>query len=199
MMGALTLITPPTAEPLTTAEAKTHLRITTADEDTYIAALVLAARQALEELSGRAFITQTWEYALNSFPSATVGNPLGAIWLPKAPLQPVTSITYVDPDGASQTLGASVYTVDTRALPGQIVPAYGQVWPDTRAVVNAVVVKFVAGFGDDAVDVPEPIRHAMRIHVGTLYEHREDVVTGTIVSPIQTVRALLAPYRMYWL
>jgi hypothetical protein len=39
----------------------------------------------------------------------------------------------------------------------------------------------------------------MLIDLATLYAHREDLVTGTSVAPLHTVRTLLAPYRMYWL
>jgi len=199
VLGAPTLVTAPAAEPLVVAEAKEHLRVTGTTEDALIAALITASRQRLEEITGRAFLTQTWEYALNRFPAATADNPLGAIWLPKAPLQSVTTITYIDENGASQVLVSSVYTVDTRAIPGQVVPAYDQTWPSARDVVNAVVVKYLAGFGAAATDLPEPIRHAMRIDLATLYAHREDFVTGTVVSPIRTVRTLLAPYRLYWI
>lgn len=199
MEGALTLYTAPAAEPLSAAEAKAHLRVTTTDEDTLIGSLITASRQRLEEITGRAFISQTWEYALNDFPEETRRNPLGAIWLPRPPLVSVTSITYTDTDGASQTLNASLYTVDTRAIPGQIVPAYGQTWPATRDIVNAVVVRYVAGYGASSAYVPEPIRQALRVDLATLYEHREDLVVGNIVAPISTVRTLLAPYRMHWI
>jgi len=197
--GALTLVTDPASEPLTAAEAKAHLRVTTADEDALIGSLITAARQRVEEITGLSLISQTWEYALNAFPEATRRNPLGAIWLPRGPLQSITSITYTDPDGDSQTLDAASYTADTRALPGQVVPAYGESWPSTRAVLNAVVVKYVGGFGDDGTDVPEPIRQALRIDLATLFEYRENLIAGGNVAPVGTVQALLAPYRVYWL
>lgn len=197
--GALTTYTAPADEPLTLAEAKAHLRVTTDDEDTLIASLIVVAREHVEEITGLAFITRTLEYALNAFPRKTERNPLGAIWLPRPPLQSVTSITYTDTDGATQTLSAALYSVDARSMPGQIVPAYGESWPGTRAVLNAVVVRYVAGYGAEETDAKESFRHAMRVAVNTLFEHREDFVVGATVSRTDAVRNLLCSHRMYWI
>lgn len=190
MIGLLTLITAPSVEPLTVAEAKTHLRVRHDDEDTLISSLILSARQRVEEVGGLALTTQTWELALDAFPN-------GTILLPRSPLQSVTSITYTDTNGDSQTVSSDDYTVDTRSRPGLVHLAFGQTWPATRDIPNAVVVRYVAGFGDDATDVPAPVRQALLLELGTLYAHREDVVTGTVVTPLHATRRLLAPYRIY--
>ena len=59
-----------TTEPVTTAEAKTHLRVTSATDDVYIATLVKACRQKAESELQRSLITQTWEKTLDEFPDA---------------------------------------------------------------------------------------------------------------------------------
>ena len=64
----LTLATEPTAEPVTLAEAKTHCRVDTSDDDTYITTLIKAARLYTEEATNRALITQTWDWYFDSFP-----------------------------------------------------------------------------------------------------------------------------------
>jgi len=158
------LVTAPTIEPLTLTEAKNHLRVDITDDDTYITNLIVAARLAAENYTGRAFITQTWDLFIDKFPTS------GAfIEIPKPPLQSVTTVKYTDADGNQQTLASSVYTVDTNKEMGTVTLAYNQSWPTIRAVPNAVEIRFIAGYGATASTVPEGIKHAMRMLIGHLY------------------------------
>ena len=206
---SLILVTGPTVEPVSTAEAKSHLRVDSSDDDTLIAALVTAARQHLDGRDGwlnRALVTQTWDLHLAAFPDATRGNPAAAIRVPLPPLQSVTSISYIDAAGATQTLAGAGYTVSgVGALgPGAIEPSYGNSWPATRDVPEAVTVRFVAGYAsgespEDASAVPQPVKQAILLLVGHWYANREAVNVGNIVSELpMAVEALLAPYRVTW-
>lgn len=185
----LKLITAPSVEPITLEEARQHLRVTSTSEDALILALVTTARLHAEEISERAFVTQTWDYSLDAFPA-------GIFELPKAPLQSVTSVTYLDTDGASQTLDSSLYKVDAVSDPGRIAPAYGEVWPSTRDEPNAVTVRFVAGYGLAAA-VPRPLKQAMLLILGHLYMNREDTVEGNVYALPAGSRALLSTYRVF--
>src|SRR4029077_18050283 len=94
-----------------------------------------AAREYGETVTHRAFITQTWDDVRDGFPGSDE-----AIWLPRPPLISVTSVTYIDTAGATQTWSASLYTViapaGPKASPGAIVPNYGQIFPATLDVPN---------------------------------------------------------------
>jgi uncharacterized phiE125 gp8 family phage protein len=106
----------------------------------------------------------------------------------------VTSITYTDENGVSQTWAASLYLVDPAG--GRIQPAYGQVYPSTRAgILNAVAVRFVAGYGAAATAVPENLRHAMKLLIGHWFLHRESVTPETMTELPHAVEALLEPFR----
>jgi uncharacterized phiE125 gp8 family phage protein len=124
---------------------------------------IKAAREYGETFTHRAFITQTWDLKLEGFPCE------GVLELPKAPLLTSTApvVTYVDRNGDTQTWSSSLYTVDAPAGPkarvGQIVPNYGQMFPATRDVVNAVTVRFVAGYGA-ASAVPSLIKTCLKEH-----------------------------------
>jgi uncharacterized phiE125 gp8 family phage protein len=157
--------TAPAVEPVTVAEAKTQLRIDGSSEDTLIGNYITVARQTLEVLMRRAFITQTITLKYDSFPSQ--------IRLPRPPAIAVTSISYVDTDGASQTWGGSNYVLDSQIEPASIQPAYNVDFPDTRTQANAVTVVYTAGYGTATTDVPESIRLAIRLLVGSYYENRE--------------------------
>jgi uncharacterized phiE125 gp8 family phage protein len=184
-----TLVDAPAVEPVTKTEAKAQLRITHSDEDTIIDGLITAARHYSENYCQRVFITQTWDLFLDCFPAE--------IEIPFPPLQSVTHIKYIDTDGNEQTLSASNYTVDSSSFIGRIVPAYGESWPSIRYVPNAVNVRFVAGYGDAASDVPETIKLAMKMLIAHWYENRETVKVGTITKAIEfSYEALLDPYRV---
>lgn len=174
-------------EPVTTAEAKTHLRVTGTDDDTYIGTLITAARQYVETFLNRALITQTWEWRLDGF-------SLWTLIVPMAPLISVTSIQYIDGEGTTQTLATTEYTVDAKSEPARIAPAYGKYWPATRYEMNAVTITFTAGYGA-ASAVPFQIKQAILLVIGHLYERREETITGTIIAEIPLgVQALLMPY-----
>ena len=187
----LTLIIPASEEPITTEEAKASpsLRVSTATDDTDIGMLITAARKMAETYTLHALVLQTWELVLDGFPT-------GGIVVPMPPLSSVESVKYIDTDGTEQTLDSLLYAVDTDSIPGLIVPAYGETWPTTRDEINAVRVRFVAGFGD-ADDVPEDIKSWIKIMVGTLYDNPQGIVVGQTVSsiPRNFVDALLDDYR----
>lgn len=167
----------PIAEPVTLAEAKRQVRrVDVDDDDTYLGTMLIpAVRERGEQATRRQFITATWDLRIDHrFPCEIV--------IPRPPLQSVTSITYVDTAGVTQTLAADQYQVDAPSGPqaqrGRIRPVYGVIWPITRCQMNAVTVRFVAGYGDDDSATPPRLKLAMLLDLGTLYENREDAVVG---------------------
>jgi uncharacterized phiE125 gp8 family phage protein len=186
----LELVTPPSGEPVVPTEAVEHLRLDAdTDEDELLAAMVTAAREQVEVYTRRALLTQTWRLTLDAFPECNT-----PIRVPRPPLQSVTSVQYVDLAGVTQVLDPAEYAVDTTGVRGRIAPAYGKSWPLARSQLNAVTITFVAGYGD-AAKVPEGIKAAIKLLLGSLYENRETVITGTIVAELPTVKALLTAHR----
>ncbi len=158
---SLLLITGPTAEPISLDEAKLYLHVDDPDQDALIEANIVAAREYAEDVTNRPLITQTWDLFLDSFATKI---------LLKHELQSVTSVKYIDTDGVTQNLATTEYTVDTNSAPGSIFEAYLKTWPSPRAVKNAVTVRFVAGFGNAADDVPRVIRDGMLFYVDHLFD-----------------------------
>src|SRR5438132_7675677 len=180
----LTLVTAAAEEALTLAEAQDFLRVDGADDGAVLASVLAAARQQLDGKQswlGRALLTQTWDYTLDLFPGGW-DRPLDswlramAIRVPLPPLQSVTYVKYVDYGGALQTMPSTDYVVIKSEEPALIVPAYGRWWPPTREQLEAVTVRFVAGHGDTAQDVPEAIRLGLKALTAYYYEHRGDAV-----------------------
>lgn len=188
------VITPPAQMPVSLEEAKLHLRVDFDDDDELITALIGAATKHLDGPDGwlgRALITQTLEYRADEF--------CEVIRLPYPPLQSVTSVKYLDNDGVTQTLSTGVYrTIGGGASATSIVQVYGQSWPSIRYTDEAVQIRYVAGYGDDPEDIPEPIRQALLLMIGHLYENREAVLVGAnaMITPM-AVDALASTYRIF--
>jgi uncharacterized phiE125 gp8 family phage protein len=196
-MGSLSLITPPSEEPIDLDEAKRQCRVDLDDEDALIQSYLVAAREYIENITGRQLNTATWDLGLDGFP----------YWIdvPKAPLRSVTSITYTDTAGVTQTLASSGYkvigAVGTNVSPtaprGRIEQAYAAYWPIVRGESGNVTVRFVAGYGN-ASQVPQALKQAMLLLIGHWYRNREPVSIGNIVTPLpMSVDALLGPYRTW--
>lgn len=190
---ALSLSTAPTVEPVTLAEAKAHLKIDHTADDDYLKDFVIpAARRFAETLTRRSFLQQTWILRLGGF----IDDP---IVLPRPPLSSVSSITYLDSNGDSQTWATTEYTVEKPtgeyALHGRIWLAYSKSYPTTRDVVDSVTVTFVAGYGTAASAVPVGIKHGVLMVSEDLYRQRGSQVIGTIQAPaLLAAERLLAPF-----
>jgi uncharacterized phiE125 gp8 family phage protein len=201
----LTLVTPPAAEPVSLADARLHLRLdatggppATHPDDALVTSLLAVARKYLDGrdgVLGRALITQTWRLDLPAFPAWDA--PLR---LPLPPLQSVTSIAYVDHVGVVQTLDPALYETVTGDWGAGIVrPVYGTGWPSARAQSDAVRITFVAGYGTTGAAVPEPLLHAMKLHIGVLYENREAAAAAANMAAVPLAYdALVTPYVYRW-
>ena len=179
-----------TVEPITVAELREYARIDETTEDSLLSALICAARTYCENYTRRAFISQTWIMYLSKFPSEP-------IYLARSPLISVSSITYQDSNGTTQTWSSGEYSVDKYGIVSRISPAYGYQFPTARTNTNSVTITFTAGYGTTAASVPEPLRLAVKFLAGHWYENRQPIVTGTIVADIPfTVEALLDQYKI---
>jgi len=182
----------PDTSPLTLDETKEHLYEVTTDRDGQIAAFIDEATGELDGPDGalgRALIQQTLRLKMDRFPAGT-----SPIRLPLPPLVSVTSVQYVDPDGATQTWAAAEYDVLTDREPGEIRPKYNYSYPSIRSIHEAVIVTYVAGYGTKHTDIPGPIRSWLKMRVGDKDALRQGIVTGTIATQIPTINGILTNF-----
>lgn len=184
-----TLITAPATEPVTEALLREHATLDAALSTQLLSLYLLSARRTAEYITGRALVTQTWEATFDSFSDA--------LELAMPPVQSVASLSYYDTTGSLQVLAPSAYVLDTRTLPGYVVPAYGTSWPVTQARVNAVTVRFVCGYGT-AADVPDDIKHWMYIRAADAVDNRESIDRSGRLAPVPFVDSLLDAHRVHW-
>jgi uncharacterized phiE125 gp8 family phage protein len=146
---------------------KVFARIDDSEEDSTLAKLLAAARALAEERTWSRFITQTHDAYYDNF--AQLEN-----LLPYPPLASVTSVTYVDVDGDTQTVSESIWEPGESIGVGMVRLEYGQTWPtDVRDHPDSVIVRFVCGYGEKS-DVPEKIRQAIIVYATHLCDGRDE-------------------------
>ena len=184
---AYVLVTPPAAEPVSLAEAKLHLRVDVADDDALITAFIVAARQFAEMRTQRQFVTAQWKLVLDSFPAK--------ILLDKSPIASIQSIQYLDMSGVLQTVPSADYVFESSSEPARIAPIFGKIWPIPVPQIGAVQVNFTSGYGNAAA-VPEGIKSWMKVRIGSLYQHREEmaVLASGKIEPLPFIYGLLDPF-----
>ena len=178
------------AEPVTLEEAKAHLRVDGTSEDDLITTLITAARGHVESRTGTRLYTQTVTLRTDDWEDLR--------HLPVAPASSITSITYTDTDGASQTLATSVYEARLWALEPSLVLKYNQTWPTIR-VGSEIVIVAVVGYGVAGAQPPEVI-HALKLVLADVYAFRETAQVGTVAGQIPssaTVDALLTNHKLH--
>lgn len=170
------------AEPLATAEAKSFLRVDTADDDTLIDTFVVAARLAAEAEMRRALVSRTETLYLDAWPSIpqewfdgvrelpiTQGTQ-NYQELPFGTLQSVTSVTTYDDSDSGTVMSSDNYYVDLEKA--RVVLRSGQVWPTPTRVAQGIKIIYVTGYVDAAA-TPQAIKQGILNHVGVMYEKRD--------------------------
>lgn len=184
------LITGPTAEPVTLAQVKAHLRIDAdiTDDDALLASLIPAARAQAEHRTGRRFGVQTWSRVLGGFPA-------GPLILPDPPIVAIVSIQYDDPAGAEQTLAPTAYRVRLAGEPAAVRPV--SAWPET--LVEEGVVRITYSCGLTSADPRWPSLQAwMLLTIGAWYATPEATVDTRLATlPHEFWAGLLDPLIHY--
>ena len=181
-------------EPITTAYAKSHLRVDHTTDDTLIGNLVTAARQYCEAYCQQSFVQHTYRADLWSFADVMV--------LPMQPIQSISSVKYYNTASPSvlTTLATTTYQLSNNVLRR----VYGQSWPAVANRADAVQITYTTGFADSSspqgtgISLPESCKAAMLMLIGDYYENREAAVLypGQLLEN-RAVKALLNMYRVY--
>lgn len=178
---------------VTLDEAKAHLRVDHTDDDAYITALIGVASVAVADRTDSTVGVREWEWHAFHEDMLRRMSPCWRLRIPAPPLLEVLSITYRDGQGVEQTYPANDYEVVGVGAPqgGYVRLKNGRTWPSVEPGTEAAVVRFRAGYKD----VPEPLRQAVLLIIGNLYNSRGEMVNTNLMED-PTIRALLAPYRV---
>lgn len=183
----LTFVSSTGPEPVSLREIKYHLHQVPEEDHWLVQSFITAARQVCERLipGGKTFATTTWDWKIAGFPDGNL------IRLPRPPLQSITSITYYNSSGASTTFSSTAYAVHVGTdMPGEIALLPNQAWPATDSRELPVTIRFKNGYGT-AEQVPEQVKHAMRLLVADFCENRGDDQGKAGDRTMKTVELLL--------
>lgn len=186
-------IAAPSAEPISLATARLHLRLDTSGspashpDDSLVSSLITAVRQNAEDYTGLTIAYATYEMRADSFEDLQIS-------LQTWPINSITSVSYVDLDGTSKTLTTSDYTLDDYCRPARLKAA--TVFPAAKEVT----IRFTAGFTDgqspNPYPMPKAIESAMLLMLGNLYDNRESVSNTQSYERPMGATYLLNPYRI---
>ena len=186
-------LTQPAAEPVDAASMATVLKVSSGDEGDYLTALLVSSRAWCENYTGRFFITHDAELWLDFWP------PSGEIEVPCSPITVIGDVSTWGDDDIEQIMDPASYQTDKISEPGRVALRDGIDVPSGLRRINAVRVKFTAGW-PDAASVPENIKTAIRSMAAEVYLARgnqvdaRDFVRNSVAS--KDCLMLLEPYKV---
>lgn len=179
----LKVTTQPASEPVTEAELEESLTLTSGWDNTSVSRKQIASRRQVELDTDRSLITQTLTMKLDNWPEKE------DIVLFRGPVQSVTSVKYQNTSDVQTTLVEDTdYTVAINGDEARITPISS--WPSLYATKKDVIeVIYVAGYGDNASDVPADLKEAIVSKFDQLYS-KDMKFNGNY-------EALITPMKVY--
>ena len=209
MNFTLERVTGPDIEPVTLEEMKKHLRCyaSITDEDDDISALIVTAREWVEDYTARALIDQSWRLTIDAnlhgdrvrgFNEPRFGGGFGRmewlhwmrrgeILLRRAPVIAVTSFKSIDAAGVETDIDSAGYALrEADSKWPRLVPLSGTTW-----TTGTLKIEFRAGFADrlgspkqDATRVPTRFKQAMKLWAEANYD-RDPVMMPLLLGVAQ--------------
>lgn len=167
------LVTPPALEPVTIADARAFLRISTDSEDDVLRRIIKTARELVEAETGLALVDQTWRLRVDRWPRS------GRLAIFKYPVKAVTAVVAYRPDGSAIGMEPEEFMLQHGRRPQRV---YMAQYPDAQTFCG-LEVDFIAGFGETGVEVPDALKQAILTLTAHLYENRAGLDTAKAELP----------------
>jgi len=172
------VVTPPAFEPVTLPEARRQLRLTGQVDDVKVNEAIKSARKHVEDISSRALAIRVVEVRFSCV------EPLE---LPLGHVETVSSISYLDIDGALQTADPSTYRIETGSAKSRVQ------WltrPEMYAANDSIRVRYSVGYAAPS-DIPTPLIQAVLLVLADCYESRTPQP-----AVLNSVAAMVAPWDL---
>lgn len=165
--------------------AKQNSNIEHSDTESYLGILLDAAVQDAEKYTGTSILKRNVTLEFSAWTQAYV--------LPTYPIQSITSVSYLDTDGAEITLDAADYIFYENAGLHKLLIKLDS-FPDLYEIAD-FPVKVVAVAGYDNADMPAAIKSAVMMRFSQKERFREDQPIPT--SHDRAFNAALRPFKRW--
>lgn len=170
------LVTAPTIEPVSLADAKSFLRIDSSFEDDLISKIITSARILIEEYTKRSLITQSWKISFDDFAPRTIR-------LVRGPVVDVTSVNRIDENNDTQLIASNMYHLSA---------SKEYLVTDNFISGRKIEINYTTGYGASASSVPEPLKLAIMTLCGRIYERKSEAFKID-----DEIKSLINNYRTY--
>lgn len=164
--------------PVTLDAVKTHLRIEQSYDDDYLLHLIETATQYVENYTNRSLLLKKVQYIGQAKQNSDGGYSLN---LPGGRVQEILSI-YAVFDHTHRRLIKRFYMCDEDRHPKVILYSQSDIYD----------VTYTCGYGDHSSQIPAPLRHAILLVIGDLYENRGN----EHFAQSDFFKGLIAPFSM---
>lgn len=182
------LLTAPTLEPVTVADAKLAARLDGSHWDAIVGPAIAAARAVAEHQTGRHFMLQTWRVELTDWPSVDDELPF---------LRPSgVAVTYWNGSTwPTLSSGAYVWAAQDRGI--ALAPALGSSWPALGEVAIGPRVRIDVTLGaTDPAQVPPAAQSFIKALVAVMAADPSLTAMDALASSAYLPR-MLDPVRLY--
>lgn len=171
-----TVLTAATAEPVSYAEAKTHLRLDHDDDQPYVEQLIAAARLAAERFINRSLAAQTLRGVADAWDLVPVpgtssqdillhpGSRFTGVRLPYGPVNSITGVRVYSGGGVAAVVSANTYQL----VEDVFLAAPGQSLPTPGLALGGIEVDFEVGYAT----LPADLKQAILLLVAEWYDGR---------------------------
>jgi uncharacterized phiE125 gp8 family phage protein len=184
------LVTPPVDEPVSADMVIRHGKLQVGLDTDILSLRITAARQLVEAYTGRAFMRQTWAYALDDWDHE------GVILLPKSPVLEINSVTSYDSLHVPTVMSTAGYRLDTGTLPSRVLLNDGYLWGGDR-YYGGLTIEYDAGYGDHEDAVPAVAKQAIILLVTQWSTYLEAASDLDLNEMPYGVRELLSSLVVY--
>ena len=181
----MTVLTPPSEEPLALGAAKDYLRIGHDGEDALVRSLIEGARARLEIELGIALVTRTLQITLDAWPASLSRN---GIRLAPAPVKALVRVEHVHVSGEREDITARFL------LRGDNLCLRPWAFAYSVAPGGRIEITIEAGFGN-ADAVPDDLVLAVKMLTAQGYNLRDGGPDGGEDALPVEIDELLAPYK----
>lgn len=185
---SLTYLEGPETEPVSLDEMKLWLKLTSSEEDSLLSSLIKFARETIELRTRHILIFQKWALRL---PYSYLKEK---IKLPLRPLNLIESVQQIEKEGEEIHSIDLPFTIQLEPPESLLI---SKKTPSSFFLKNQTSFEVIlrVGYGALPNDIPESLRHVMRLLITYGYENRGDKEAMQTYVSSSDVFDFLQPYR----